>query len=473
MPKVKRKTAQQALWYKGNLSWKFHEGQRTIDEAYSKVKNKLFVGNCARRFGKTVWLVAKAIECALKCTNRNPRIKYASATVKNLEEYVLPAFELVLHDCPEELWAGWTTGWVRTKKKFVFQNGAEINLVGLDKDPDGGRGNYCDLYIFDEAGYIDSLEYLYGSVVAPMTLTRPNSKIIMMSTPSSTPAHPFLKFCNRAKASHAYVELNIFANPMMTPELIESAKEECLSESDWLREYMVQHVIDKNLAIVPEWEPLKMIKDIERPEHFHLMDLYEGMDLGTKRDLTAVLFAYWNPLTKQLVVEDECDINGPQMTTPVLRDMIFHKERELWPGREVYRRVADNNNPLLLQDLGSLHGLFFSPTTKDEIHAMVNELRRMIRENMIVVSTKCKFLIASLSGGIWDKHRKVWSRTAELGHFDHLAALMYLVRNLDTRRDITDQLVKYNPALEHRREAKRERQVVKTIKKMFGFNRRD
>ena len=32
--------------------------------------------------------------------------------------------------------------------------------------------------------------------------------------------------------------------------------------------------------------------------------------------------------------------------------------------------------------------------------------------------------------GIWDKNRKEFERSEDYGHFDHFAALMYLVRNL-------------------------------------------
>jgi hypothetical protein len=47
------------------------------------------------------------------------------------------------------------------------------------------------------------------------------------------------------------------------------------------------------------------------------------------------------------------------------------------------------------------------------------------------VSTRCKHLLGCLKYGVWDKNRKEFARSKAYGHYDHLAALIYLVRNLD------------------------------------------
>lgn len=472
MSLISKSRAQIALWFKGNLSWKLHAGQQKIETLYKAVRKKLFVANCARRFGKSYWLVTKAIECAIKCKNKYPRIVIASATVKNLENFIMPSFRAVLEDCPPEIWAGWETGYMSSRRKFIFLNGAEISLAGLDKDPDGGRGAYCDLYIVDEAGYVDQLAYLYSSVIAPMTLTRPGAKIILASTPSNTPEHEFKGFCQRAVVQKAYVELNIYQNPMMTPELIEEAKAECLTESDWLREYCCQHVVDKNLAIVPEWLP-EYEAIIARPEYFPHLDRYEAMDIGVKVDLTAILFAYWDERNSYVYIEDEAEINGPTMTTPALNYLIRDKEKELWPDMPPpYRRIADNNMPIILQDLGYLHDMHFSPTSKDELHAMVNELRHMVKAGKVLIHPRCVKTITCLKAGIWNKERKAFSRSANLGHYDHLAALVYLIRNLDKNRDNIPRVYKREDSAFRQKEKKEQRQLEKSIESIMGINRR-
>ena len=371
MPRVSKQRAQLASWYRGQLDWKLHAGQEVIEKAYQrKAAKKLFVVNCSRRFGKTYWLVKKALECALTCRNRNPLIFIAADTLVNLERFVLAAFKEILHDCPQDVWPGWETGYIRSKRKFVgFRpgggepNGAEIYIVGLDVNPDSIRGNYADLVMFDEAGLMNDLQYLYSSVVGPMTLTRPGSRIMMLSTPPATPAHDFKVFCDKAKDQKSYIELDIFQNPMMTPEHIEQARLDCLTETIWLREYMCQFVVEEGRAIVPEWSK-DLIVDIKRPEDFKYFDRYVGMDLGVKIDMTAMLYGYWDSVHKYVYIEDEDDIIGPKMTTPDLYKMITEKEKILWGDFGApYRRVADNNNPLLIQDLGYIHGLYFVATT--------------------------------------------------------------------------------------------------------------
>jgi hypothetical protein len=110
-------------------------------------------------------------------------------------------------------------------------------------------------------------------------------------------------------------------------------------------------------------------------------------------------------------------------------------ERELGYDAEellpVYRRVADNDNQILLQDLGTTEGLWFIPTTKDALEAMVNHLRLMFQDNRIVIHPRCKLLILTLGSALWNKRRDAFERSEATGHADALAALVYLARNLD------------------------------------------
>jgi len=463
MPLLKQGDARELLWKRGNLRWKLHKGQLRIEDAYKSVNRKLFVANCARRYGKTFWALTKAVECALSCKNENPRIKYAAATKLQLKEFALPSMEVILRNCPDELMPIYKA----TESKFIFPNGAEIQLIGLDKLPDGGRGNYCDLYIFEEAGFIDDLPYLYGSVVLPMMLRRPGARVIMISTPPRTPAHPFQEFCERAQKQHSYIELNILANPMMTPEEIEEAKSECLDESEWLREYMCQFVVDSNRAIIPEWDD-ELIADAPRPKYFDFLHRYVSMDLGVKIDLTAIGFGYWDPKTKIFHLEDEAEMNGPDMTTISLKNLIVSKEKELWPDLKVHKRISDSDNPLLIQDLGSLHGVYFWPTRKDELPAMVNELRLMIKSRKLRISPKCVKTIGCLRYGIWNSRRNGFDRSRLYGHFDHLAMLIYLIRNLDQETDPVPSILNPNHDTQMIKPRK-QNQISDLLKKMFNI----
>lgn len=413
-------------WHCLTLEYKFHPGQDTIQDAYDSVKNKLFVANCARRFGKTYWIAVIAIKVAL--SKDLARVKIASAYLKDVEEYIVPTFDLVLEDCPEEL----KPQYLDSKKKYRFKNGSEIQIVGLDKNPNAGRGNYCDLYVFDEAAFIKNLSYIYSSIVMPMTMYREGAKVIMISTPPKTPDADFVDFIHKAKRENAYVELDIYKNPMVTPEMAEEYRRECLTETDWEREYLCKIVTDKTLALIPEAANKTLIVDLKvyNDPNYIYFHKYVSMDLGV-RDLNVTLFAYYDFSRAKLVIEREHVMNGPDMTTPKLHAAISEIEQELWQGKEPYKRVADNNNPLLLLDLGSIHNMFFHSTSKDNLHAMVNAVRVWISQDRIEIDPSCRFLIDSIKFGVWNENRSEFARSKTLGHYDAVASLMYLVRNID------------------------------------------
>ena len=411
------------LWYRNELSFKFHSGQHVIDKAFREVKAKLFVANCSRRFGKSFWIVTECLRVAR--SKDRARVKIATAFLTDLEEFIIPAFESVLEDCPDFL----RPRWAESTKKYTFPNKSEIQLIGLDRKPNGGRGNYCDLYVFDEAAFIKNVSYIYSSVVVPMTMYREGARIIMISTPPKSPDHDFKDFCLKAKRENAYVELDIYKNPMVTPEMIEEYKAECLTDTDWEREYLCQFATDHTLAIIPEMRRYDY-KRGPKDEHYKLYHKYTAMDLGV-RDLNVTLFAFYDFLRAKIVIEKEHVMSGPEMTTPKLHDEISAIEKELWNGETPYKRVADNNNPLLLMDLGSVHNMFFNSTSKDHLHAMINNLRVWFAQKRIEIDESCTYLIDSLNYGIWNEKRTEFSRSKVLGHYDAIAALMYLVRNVD------------------------------------------
>ena len=401
--KGKKKSAkvgdiQKELWRRGSLSWKLKPSQKLIEDAFSNVKGKLFVCNCSRRFGKSYWAAKKCLEKAL--SKPKQKIKFASAFANDLEEIIIPAFNFLLEDCPPELIPEWQV----SRKKFIFKNGSEIQLIGLDRNPNGPRGQFCDLFIFEEAGFINRLDYLYSAVVIPMFKGRPDAMAIMISTPPISPAHPFQLFCKKAEREKAFAQFTILEDPEITEAEIKELKDECLTETDWLREFMVEFVIDANLGIVPEWEKSN-VKNYDKDEFWGYYHKYVSMDLGVK-DKTAALFAVYDFLEAKLFILDEFVMSGPQMTTDKLAKEIREKEKNVFGSDKVYRRVADNNNLLLLQDLTTLHGLTFVPTTKSSLEAMVNRLRLWIKQGKVVVSPNCKELIGCIETGIWKKNRK-------------------------------------------------------------------
>jgi len=430
MGAIKYEDAVREKWYRNDLDFKLHAAQKVLQETFNEARGQLFVANCSRQWGKSYWAVKIAIETALK--NPKAQIRYGAAFQTDLEEFIIPAFEKILEDCPQELKPKYNA----QKSAFLFRNGSRIKLVGLDKRPNGLRGNTLDLIIIDECGFVGNLDYIYKSIIVPATLHRPNCRIILISTPPSTPAHPFVEYVQKAEIEGSYVVLDIYSNPLISEGDIERmAKELGGKESTaFQRECLCRFVVEGDLAIIREWDD-KYIEEVQRDEYFGYYDLYTSMDMG-RIDFTALIFGHYNIRRAALVIEDELTLHGPTWTTVTLKDAILQKERELWfdekakEAKKVFRRIADNNNPHLILDLASIHNLSFIETTKESLEAMVNEVRFMVADGRIIVHPRCKLLIGCLKYGIWDEKRREFARSKVYGHFDHLAALIYLVRNL-------------------------------------------
>lgn len=425
--------AKQVLWTRGELNWKLHAAQRALEDTFRASPGQLFVGNCSRQWGKSFWAVKLAVETAIK--QPKAQIRYGAAFQSDLVDFIIPAFEKIFEDAPESV-KGRKVG-----NYYVFQNGSRIKLVGLDKNPNGLRGNTLDLIIIDECGFVANLDYIYKSVIIPATLHRPNCRVVLISTPPSTPAHPFVDYAQKAELEGSYVKLDIYTNPLITDADIERMAREMggKESTTFRRECLCEFILDDDSAIVREWRD-DFVAEIERDEFYQYYHKYNGMDLGRKH-FTANVYGYYDFKRAALVIEDETTMEGKLWTTLTLVNAIKEKEDELWNNKAEprdsnrehipYRRISDNNNPHLIMDLGQLHGLYFAETTKESLEAMVNEVRLMVKDGRIIVHPRCKMLIGCLKYGAWDKKRKEFVESKVYGHFDHLAALVYLVRNLN------------------------------------------
>lgn len=416
--------AKEEKWFRGDLGFKLHSAQKLIDKTFKQTKGQLFVGNCSRQLGKSYWAVVKAVEQAIK--KPKSQIRYGAAFHTDLIDFIIPAFDKILEDCPPAIRGKYRS----SGTSFIFPNGSRIKLVGLDKNPNGLRGNTLDLIILDECGFVSNLDYIYRSVIIPATTHRPDAKIILISTPPSTAAHPFIDYAQRAELEGSYAKYTIYDNPMVDKDTIARLMKEAggAISTTWRREYLCEPVTDEDLALVKEWND-SYIQEIPRDEYYVYYHKYVAMDLGRK-DHTIILFGYYDFKKATLFIEDEILLDGPSWTTITMKDAIKAKELELWGEERPFRRISDNNNPHLIQDLASLHNLSFQETDKESLEAMLNEVRIMVGAGRVKVNPKCVMTIGCFKYGVWDKHRREFARSKTYGHYDALAAAVYLIRNL-------------------------------------------
>lgn len=477
-------------WNRGRLNYKLHAGQMKIERAFAAKKNQLFVGELSRQFGKTFWMIKKSLEKAFR--KKRSKIKIGTAFQTDLLEFILPAFEVVMEDCPDDIRPIWKS---HQSKFYCPTTRSEIKLVGLDRKPNGMRGNVLDMIGLDEAGFMSRLDYLYKSVIIPATTHRPDCDIIVFSTPPDTPAHEFLDYVQKAEYEGCYLKLTIYDNPMVDETTIARLMAESggANSTTWRREYLCEHITDANLAIISDWCD-EYVKEVPRDIYYGFYHKYVNMDLGV-RDHTAATFGYFDYLKAQYIIEDEFVINGPSMNTKILQAHLKHKEMSNWADNytfniqdpekiqdqeidhidacysqnrpKVLLRVSDNNNPLLLQDLSLLHGLHFVPTDKGRLNEMVNTVKIRVRSGGLIVNPKCKQTKGSLKYGVWDKHREKFAESKVYGHFDALAALIYGVRNLN----VTTNPIPYDFQTDRNNQIifphSRDTGAVKTLKDTF------
>lgn len=424
-------------WDIGRLRYKLEPTQGEVyDALHRAIPEEPFVVICHRGFGKTFTGCAYLLEQTRRHVDCNQLI--ISSTLKKLRTIVKPAFDTLLTDCPIEY---------RPKYEsqdscyfFPATNMRTFLLAAQGGHIENARGihNVTDVLI-DEAGFFgdeeDSypLDHVIQNILLPMFVrTKSKPRIVIMTTPPEIPNHPVKGYYERALAAGCAEVRDIYHSDIPQEKIAEMRRRMLSApggEIAWQREMECQWIVDANRLIIPEWKG-SYVQSVSHDQFFQFYHKYNALDTGV-RDFTVNLYAYYDFRRAVLVVEDETVLKNEEVRTDILAACIKSKEREIGFDK-VYRRIGDNNNLIILQDLSGIHGLSFLPTTKDELFAMVNEVRLWINAGRLLVSPKCTQLIGCLENGIWDKAKKEFARSAIYGHFDALAALCYLIRNIDT-----------------------------------------
>jgi hypothetical protein len=429
------KKAREVLWRRANITYKLDNNQLELYELYKNSNDKMVVWSCSRQIGKSYTLCAIAIQECLK--EKNTTVKFLAPTQKMVKTIIKPIMRQLLEDCPEDLRPDYKTA----DGLYQFKNGSEIQVSGAD----GGRaenlrGGKAKLILVDEAGFITDLPYIVKSIILPLTTTT-KGKIILASTPPKSAGHPFVQFVREAEYEGRLIVKTIYDNPRLTEDDIDGFIKASggVDSVDFKREYLAQIITDENSAVIPEFNDElrnKIVKEWQRPPFF---DGYVSMDIGVK-DLTVVLFAYYDFKNDKVVVEDEFVIHGQKFNTQKLAEGIREKENKIFVDNltleyiEPYQRVSDTNLTVI-NDLWQLHGLIFQPTRKDDADSALNNLRIMIASERLVIHPRCVTLIRHLRDAVWAKTRKTYDRSADNGHYDAVDALKYLIRSIHYTRN--------------------------------------
>lgn len=429
--------AVETSWTLGRLYLHLNPSQRKIYDKYQegRAKNIKYVVNCSRKLGKSVLGLFIAVEVAIQ--NKDALIAYIAPTVDNVNAYTKQLIQVVFKTCPEHL-----------KPKFLktsieFPNGSRILFRGVGKGIADSYHNLrsfaFDLILLDEAGFSSNLDEIVDGALLSTLLPR-NGNMLLLSTPPVTPDHAFKQYCDEAKLEGAYSQFTIRDSHYTLEQqdkFIKAVGGEKSAKAR--REYFCEFVIDTDFQIIPEWND-RYVLPAKRDANWKYWFKYLSLDPGWT-DFSVCIFGWYNWSTKTLVIAGEIMLKSPEQTTDLLAERILAKEKELFElnGRtaEVKKRISDNNAPSLLRDFTLRHKLYFSPVeSKTLLEVMVSDVREVVKDGRLLVDPSCLQLLGCLRNGVFTKTKagnrgKEFARSKAYGHYDAMAALIYLVRELD------------------------------------------
>lgn len=443
--------AEQRAWLKAHPRWAWRHGVlwHLLDSnqlrAYKKIRRALgkpfarFVLNWARRTGKTFVLFLIAVEDASRL--RKARFNVAAATKESLREFIWPALDLILETCPQDL----RPHIQESRGRVTFKrSGSVIVLAGCNdkRSVERLRGPRSNGNIIEEMGAIPDdpgLRYILQSVLNPQLMTT-GGWTLMATTPPKSAGHAAAMIVLHAEASGTYDHCTLYDNPRLTPELIAAylesdagllgyTVEEYKASVAFRREWLAIIETDPTYAVLPTFthERAKRIVT-EATDTPVFMDRYTAMDPGFSPDWTGILYAAWSFQHQRLRIMGERVMR--RMGTPELAEAIKEDEARLWGRHKPFFRTSDNNWPILLRDLSMQFALTFHATEKDQLRVAIADVNRWIANGTISIDPSCTMLKAQMIAATWNRQGTEFERTEEFGHFDLVAALIYLVRNV-------------------------------------------
>lgn len=411
------------LWRRGDIGMYYIlPHQKPLYNLIKTTERDIVVPNISRRFGKSTVCVTYSFE---ECIKRRQDVRYATAFLVDVEEFIKPICDQLLSTCPPDMMPEYK----ESKKSYYFPNGSRFKLVGLDKNPNGIRGNAIDILIIDESAFVSNLGYLYKSIIVPATADR-NFKIIFPSTPPLTPDHFWVQeLMPKAKLRGTYIEQTIDDNTSISDDEKARLIEEVggINSTTAQREFYCKVLRDPELIVIPEFDQARHVKPLKLPEFYHPLI---SIDFGGSMDKHGMVLIYWDFERAKLCVYGE-DLLNKNMASKFVRAASNRLEDTVkWPNGEIVR-IGDVPEQLRIDLLDE--DFYCAPPLKDKgsVQANVNAIRMMMIRDGIEIDPRCVKMILTLEHGAWLPNREDWQRTEDLGHLDLLAALLYAQRHVN------------------------------------------
>jgi phage FluMu gp28-like protein len=253
----------------------------TYQNEFLRDQSPLIAACCGRQVGKTTLAAIKALHYALS----NPFVHVLIVSAGLRQSMILFDKIIGLIDAciPSRVLRTYNT---RTRVRFA--NGSEIVALPCGRDGSTLRGYTADLVILDEANFIPRI--VIESVIRPTMITRPDARMIMISTPWMKD-HPFHEAMNNAGLGFKTYTWPTRMNPLVSHERLEREKL-TIGEYDFNREYnsifqddeFTYFLSSLVLACTDDYELDEETTSKQRPNgEYHI-----GIDFGKHADHSAI-----------------------------------------------------------------------------------------------------------------------------------------------------------------------------------------
>ena len=438
----------EGAWYKGALKWILYPHQRPI---YDKIRAVLksddtslnsYVLDISRQFGKSFIMFMIAVE---ECIRHPKSTQVYVAPLKSQVNEIINGntFGVLFATCPKHL--------VPTHKDsaLYFPNGSRIRLAGSDnKNYESLRGGRAHNIFLDEAGFISDLTTGVLPAVVPMTKTT-GGKVIFASTPPEQLDHDYYEVLREHDEDGHISTFTIWDDKSLTEKELEKIIKHCKGKetTTFKREYECKRIAEASKQVLPELSKevaasILINSDYRKDELYKFHMKYVVADWGG-RDKTAILFSHYNHRTGKQIIEDHLDLQGEQISSARIAKEVKDKVKELWGEPQNCRYYCDNNNIIIQNAMIIEHRLPFVATSKGRLQEMVQKVRDWIYDGRIEFDAPAEFALKSAMSAFWTKQGE-FAQSKTFGHFDHVAALVYLIRNTDTTTDPVPNLLNFD-----------------------------
>ena len=361
-----------------------------------------------RGAGKSYLACVLAVEKCLAKPHQN--VKYVGPTAKMVRSIAMPAITRILNLCPQEL----KPKYVSEDGCYRFNNGSALWLAGADGgSADYLRGTDTHFAVLDGEGFMANPEYIIGSVLAPRAATV-GGKLLHISSPPKTPAHPFASRVAQAASDGTLFRLSLQDNKYLSQEE-KNVYAESMGGWDTVacrREYGCEIIMDEQFAVLPEL--------LRRPlvgEATHDNNTLPRIVVCSFRPVgaTSGILACVRPDGK-LIIEKEFIL--PFGSADDIRKAVKSLQNEHDVPCEAYANITPEDQSKGLD--------FLIPLEETDLARSIWTLRTTIGSEKLSVSSECPHAMRHLHGCIWKDTGKSFESSGDGLEFDFVTSIAQL-----------------------------------------------